>query len=185
MYRIPDSTEDGILKSRAQYDRVKGKVHTSQQYREMLMAELVIEIKRVKEDGVDGVILSGDFNQDISHNTIQRFMRETGMQEIHQVLNEQEEVERDKTYKNSMNQIDAVFASPSVLQYVRGSKLVDFDKIIPTDHRGFLFDIDFEEYFNIKPSTYDKSETRKLNPNNRRHKEKFKEVLEKYIIRWD
>ena len=80
-----------------------------------------------------------------------------------------------------MNQIDAMFASPSVMQHVRGSKLIDFDEIIPTDQRGFLFDIDFEEYFNIKLSTYDKSETRKLNPNNRRHKEKFKEVLEKYI----
>jgi hypothetical protein len=180
-YRIPDSTEEGIMKSRAQYDRVKGKLHSSQQYREMMLSELVDEIKRVQEDGVDGVLLSGDFNQDIGHQNMQRFLREAGMQEVHQVMNETEENVRDRTYKNGQNQIDAIFVTTSLIQYVRGSKIVDFDEVIPTDHRGFLIDIDFEEYFNIKPSTYDKSESRKLNPNNRRHREKFKEVLEQYI----
>ena len=69
-YRIPDSTEEGVLKSRAQYDRVRGKVHTSQQYREMILSELAAKIRRVKEDGVEGIILSGDFNQDIEHQTM-------------------------------------------------------------------------------------------------------------------
>ena len=96
------------------------------------------------------------------------------MQDIHQIINDTEDSERDRTYKKGRNQINAIFATETVLQYVSSSKIIDFDEIIPTDNRGFLININFEEYFNVKPSKYNKSESRKLNPNNRRHKRSSK-----------
>jgi len=59
--------------------------------------------------------------------------------------------------------------------------MIDFNEIFPTNHRGFLFDLDYKQYFHMKPSTYDKSESRKLNSSNRKHRIAFKEKLEEYI----
>ena len=58
---------------------------------------------------------------------------------------------------------------------------MDFDEIIITDYRGFIFDVNVKEYFGLEASKYDKSETRKLNPINRKHRTEFKETLENYI----
>ena len=57
--------------------------------------------------------------------------------------------ERDRTYKNGRNQINVVWGIEPILHSTRGSKLVDFNEVIITDHRGFLFDIDFHEYFHL------------------------------------
>ena len=62
---------------------------------------------------------------------------------------------RDRTYKNRSKQIDIVFGTESIVRVARGSKIVDFDKIIITEHRGFLIDINVNEYFNLSLSTYD------------------------------
>ena len=59
--------------------------------------------------------------------------------------------------------------------------MVDFDEIIITEYRGFIFDIDINEYFEIMAHKYDRSETRKLNPTNRKHQDQFKDTLKKYI----
>ena len=46
VYRIPESTTPGILKSRAQYDRCTGIVKTSRQYRDELLTDLSEEIRK-------------------------------------------------------------------------------------------------------------------------------------------
>jgi len=74
-----------------------------------------------------------------------------------------------------------ILGTKSILQAIRGSKLVDFNDTIITDHHGFIFDINFKEYFHLQSSRYEQSETRKLNPNNRKHRIKFKDKLEEYI----
>jgi hypothetical protein len=68
-----------------------------------------------------------------------------------------------------------------VVNVTKGSKLIDFDEIIITDHRGFMFDINIKEYFNISASKRDRSESRRLNLTNRKHREQFKDTLEKYL----
>ena len=68
VYRIPDSTQSGILKSRAQYDRVGGEVKSSQQYRTELLQELSNEINKLKTNGIKGIVIIGDMNQDISND---------------------------------------------------------------------------------------------------------------------
>ena len=44
------------------------------------------------------------------------------------------------------------------IEHVKGCKIIDFDESIPSDHRGFLFDIDIKEYLNVHYSTCDKNE---------------------------
>ena len=92
-----------------QYDRINRVVKSSKQYRDEMLVELSKEINRVKEEGVEGIIIAGDINQDINHHQIQKFMRENGLYEIHQEITNNESSNRDNTYKNGRNQIDAVF----------------------------------------------------------------------------
>ena len=181
VYRIPESTKSGVLTSKAQYDRVSGEVKTTREYRTDMLNELTEEIGKLKAAGVTGIILTGDMNQDITSTTMQRFIRENGFYELHEEVNETDSLVRDKTYKNGTKQIDVILGTEPILQATRGSKIIDFDEIIITDHRGFLFDVDVKEYFDINTSKYDKSETRKLNPANRRHRNEFKETLEQFI----
>jgi len=65
LYRIPDSTTPGILKSKAQYDRATGITKTVRQYQK----EILVTIKKVIDDArnkkVDYILVVGDLNQDV------------------------------------------------------------------------------------------------------------------------
>ena len=74
MYRIPESTTPGILKSRAQYDRCIGIVKTSRQYRDELLTDLSEEIRKAQEDDVKDFIIAGDFNQNVEGDQMKHFM---------------------------------------------------------------------------------------------------------------
>jgi hypothetical protein len=169
MYHIPDLSKEGVIKSRAQYNRVLGEEYSAKYYRDLLLKEVTKEIRKVKEEGVKGIIVAGNFNQNIANQKLQEFMVENSLYEIHREVNDFKSSARDKTYNKGSNQIDAVLASEEVLNQVRGSRLVDFNEVVISDYRGFLIDIDFEQYFEITVSVYDRSETRKLNPTNRKH----------------
>ena len=76
-----------------------------------------------------------------------------------------------------MEEIDAVLVLEAVLRVIKGSKLLDFKKASISDHREFLFDADFKDYFVSNNSTCGKSEERKLNPANRKCKRKLNNIL--------
>ena len=97
------------MKSKVQYDRINGVVKSSKQYRDEMLVELSKEINRVKEEGIKGIIIAGDINQDINHYQIQKFMRENELYEIQQEITNNKSSDRDNTYKNRRNQIDAIF----------------------------------------------------------------------------
>jgi len=181
IYRIPDSTSPGILKSRAQYDRRNGEVRMSRQYRDELLEKLSLEVEKARNEGVKDIIIAGDFNQDIDGDQMRKFMRENGLFEVHEMVNETDNYLKDRTQENSTKQIDAVLATEGVLQTIRESILIDFKEIIDTDHRGFIFDININEYFTIEASMYDKIENNNLDPTKRSHRIKFIEKLDEYI----
>ena len=83
----------------------------------------------------------GDLNQNAISDRIMKFARENGLINLYWECNISIG-EFEKTHVTGSNQIDAVFGSDEVKQYTEGRKLVDFNKIILTDHRGFLFDLD-------------------------------------------
>ena len=180
LYRIPDSTSSGILTSRAQYDRHTGKVQTTKYYREEILEEIATEIRRVKSEGISDIIVSGDFNQDILSERLQKLIRENGLYDVHWDSNISIG-RRDKTHMTGSTQIDAVLGSENVLQCTEGSKMIDFNEILISDHRGFLIDIDCNRLLNIISSKYDNSYIRSLNPTNREHRRKFKEKLDEYL----
>ena len=76
---------------------------TSHQYRDKLLDDLTKEISMLKVEGIESIIITGDINQDIKHDQIQKFMRENGLYEIHQELIDHDHNDRDKTYKNGRN----------------------------------------------------------------------------------
>ena len=179
MCRITDSSSPGVLKSRAQCDRHKGTVGTAKEYREELLQDVAAEIKRVREKGAQAIIIAGDFNQDVMNENIRKFLRENGLCDIHSELNESIDGLRDNAQEKGSKQIDAAFASEAALQVVTGSMLVDFNEIVMSDHRGFMFDVDLKELMDLEASKYDSRDRRTLNPTNRAHRTKFKESLEK------
>jgi len=63
--------------------------------------------------------------------------------------------------------------------------LVDFKEIINSDHRGFIIDIDINEYFAIVSSDYDYADNVILDPTKRSHREKFVQKLDEYIDQLD
>ena len=181
IYRIPESTAPGILKSRAQYDRCCGEVKTSRQYRDQLLDDIAEEIKIAKADDVNDFVIAGDFNQDIAGDQMQRFMRENGLFEVHHTVNNIDNDERDNTHVTGSKQIDAVLATDGIVQSIKGSLLVEVNEIIENDHRGFIFDIDIQEYFSINASKYDRYDHVTIDPSRRSHRVKFQLKLDEYI----
>jgi len=112
-------------------------------------------------------------------------MRENGLIEVHGWVNEIDGNERDKTYEKGTKQIDAVLATEGLLNIIRGSKLVDYKEIINSDHRGFIVNIDINDYFSIAPSDYDYVDNVILDPTKRSHRENFMQRLNEYIDQLD
>jgi len=80
-----------------------------------------------------------------------------------------------------VKQIDAILATKGVIQSIQGSILVDFKEIIDIDHRGFIFDLDVNEYFSVGASIYDLNDNVTLDPSRWTHRNKFNEKVEEYI----
>ena len=82
-YWIPDTTNAGIITSKAQYDKVDGTVKIAKEYREEIFNEMSKEINSHKEKGILNYTIAGDFNQNVTKERIRCFMRENSVQEIH------------------------------------------------------------------------------------------------------
>ena len=65
IYRILESTQGGMLKSRSQYDRVRGEMKSFKQHRNEVLKEILQEINQLRSKGVKGIIATGDMNEDI------------------------------------------------------------------------------------------------------------------------
>jgi len=181
LYRIPDNTNKGMMTSKAQYDRAGKQTKSAKFYREAILLEIANEISNSKTKGINDYIVAGDFNQDVTKERIVRFANENELEEIHQEYNFRDDIYRDATHARGQCQIDAIFASKGVLNCIKGSRIMDFNEVIITDHRGFMIDININKYFKKRYSRYDEIQSRTLNPNNRVHRTKFKKKLDQYL----
>ena len=77
--------------------------------------------------------------------------------------------------------IDSVLVSSRLVEVIDGCKLINFNKIISTDHRGFIVDIDLDEYFNMQHFCIDKIESSIINSRRAKYKAKFIETVNKCI----
>ena len=70
----------------------------------------------------------------------------------------------DKTYIGRSTLINSIVASPGLLEYVEGLKLMNNNDIILSDYRRYIVDINFKVYFNEWLSQWDKINKVVLNP---------------------
>ena len=100
---------------------------------------------------------------------------------MHSTINETKNAVRDKTHITGSKQIDVVMVTEEILASIKGSLLVECNEIVENDHRGFIFDIDINEYFSINASVYDRYDYVTLDPAKRSHRDKFQVKLDEYI----
>ena len=87
----------------------------------------------------------------------------------------------DNTHKDRKNYINIVVISYGLVEYVKGSKLVEYDEIVNSDHRGYLVNINIVNYFDNSNSIYDKINKISLNLEKRSYRKKFIDVIDHYI----
>ena len=100
-----------------------------------MLKEIRQEIERAK---VDDVLLFGDDNENVYSPNITNMMIANELFEIFREIHEVTEIDRDETYKHGTKCIDAAFGTAGVFRLVRGIELIDFDKLMDADHRGFI-----------------------------------------------
>ena len=56
---------------------------------------------------------------------------------------------RERTYQNSNKYIDIIVAIQGIVLNIASSAIIDYNEIILTDYRGFIINIELEQYFNM------------------------------------
>ena len=126
-----------------------------------MLRELTTFIKS-KQD-INNCVIAGDFNKSIKSKTLQEFMIENGLMEIHTFINDPYNQAHDNTYIKGSKYIDTVMAITGLLEFIDRSKLIDFYKVMITDHCGYITDIALEEYFSVEGNYVDELEINRLN----------------------
>ena len=97
---------------------------------------------------MDDLILAGDLNQDVNSSKVQQFFAEIGIEDVHSRINQIPRSEMDKTFMRGSKAINTLTVSEGLFKFIEGSKLQSHNKIIPSDYRFYIVDIDLEDYFN-------------------------------------
>ena len=58
--------------------------------------------------------------------------------------------EVDPTYILGSKEIDAITMTETILDFVNGYMLINYNKIKKLDHHGFIVNIALEEYFGVQ-----------------------------------
>ena len=96
-------------------------------------------------------------------------------------VNEVDEKNREATHEHGSKCIDFVLGTERVMNILYGIELIECNKIVDSDHRGYLFDFNLEEYFDEKITKKSEMEIRTLNPNKRNHRKLFVEKCEESL----
>ena len=83
--------------------------------------------------------------------------------------------------KNRSKYIDSVATIQNLLDYVKRSKLVEINKIIISDYRGFIIGINLEIYFEEKLNCWDQIFRSVINLERRLHRQRFIKLLEEKL----
>ena len=67
------------------------------------------------------------------------------------------------TQKRESNSIDSMAVSPNLMKYMEGYRLLKINKVIAMDHRSYIIDINFEEYFQENLTNWDNINKTMLN----------------------
>ena len=105
---------------------------------------------------------------------IQRFYRILGIKDVHATVNNTQ-YPLDFIHTNGSKIIDSIAMTVNLLDFAEGSILIETNEIIPSDYRGYIVDVNLEDYFDKTLTIINKINHQILNPSRKSHKEKFKE----------
>ena len=179
IYRIPRTSSNGVSCSLTQYNRINRKINSTTSYRKELLNDIREHLR--KNPDINDVIISGDYNQYLGNNEIKKFHENIEVHEIHPIINNILINQIGKTYKHGSNPIDSIAASSGVIDFIDGCKLLDYNDILESDHRGYVINSAIEDYFNKELCEWDNLNKVMLNPARRSHREKFAELLEEQL----
>ena len=146
VYRILAMSSSGNTCSLTQYNLAEGQTKLPASYRKEILSQIRDYVH--KNEDIDDIIIAGDFNQNITSSEIQVFFREIGVLDVHSHYNNIPLGQMDTTYIQGKTPIDSIALSCGAISYVEGVKLMEYNEFVMTDHRGYLLDINFEDYFN-------------------------------------
>ena len=108
-----------------------------------------------------------------------------GIKDIYQQYNFIELDKMDNTYIDGSKCIDTITASESILSFVEGCRLYEINKILDTDHRGYIVDVNLIVYFDQEFRSWDQINKSLLDPGKRSYREKFEELIDKTLDSMD
>ena len=127
------------------------------------------------------IIVAGDFNQSLYSKVIKNFLIYNRLFEIHNLLNGDNLKNWDNTYVIGSKCIDFVPTSSGIINEIEGYKLINYNQIIQSNHRGYLFDINLERYFKMSFFDIEKVNSSQLDSRRLLHRETFVENIEAYL----
>ena len=112
---------------------------------------------------------------------VQEFYAKLRIKDIHQCFNYVEVEDLDRIFRQGSRSIDLITAISNLIQYVEGSKLLEINEVVNTDHHSYLINTNLEMYFDKEFSGWDKINKRMLDLNKRTHQKKFKEFTNELL----
>ena len=144
--RIPTSNQHGQKRNLTQCNVIEGDAKGAVEHRKEIFNQIKTYVNSNQQ--INDIILTGDLNQSIKSNDVQRFFKELGITDAHSRINNIPIEQLDKKYINGSNAIDAIAMSEGILEYVEGSMLLSHAEIVLSDHRPCTVDANMEDYFN-------------------------------------
>ena len=77
------------------------------------------------------------------------------MKDIYKTFNAIDSNNLDHTFRDRIEYIYSIAVTPNVIEYIEGSKLLEINTIIDTDHWSFIVNINLEKYFQEQISYWD------------------------------
>ena len=110
-------------------------------------------IQFIQSNSSKDIIIAGNFNQSLYSKDIEDFLICNEFFKLYNLLNSNDLNQRDNTYIFRSKCIDFIAALRGVINHIEGCKLINYNQIIQSDHREYLFDINLKRYF--KMSSFD------------------------------
>jgi len=112
---------------------------------------------------------------------IKQFLINNGLFEVYDLLNSSKNIKWDNTYIKGLKCIEFMAATSSLINFIEKGEIINYNQIIYSDHRGYLIDINLEQYFSMKQFDIDKVNNSQLNSHWLLYKQKFCKKVKEYV----
>ena len=148
---MPSVSSNGETCSLTQYNLLERKTKPTSHCRKEIFKQMKTHLSQNQD--INDLIIAGDFNQDIASNEVKALCREIGVKDAHSYFNDIPIDQMDKTYVRGSTHVDSIAISCGLMNHVEGIELIGQNKIVISDHRAYILDINFEDYFETNLSS--------------------------------